>query len=307
VRAAGFALGALLLTACAAGPTETLGVAAKAAAAELLAASQPGEWRGLDLDHTLVMDLGAGKEVVIELAPAMAPLAAANIKTLVRGRYFDGLSINRVQDNFVTQWGDPEEGEKARPMAGAAKTLTPEFDRPIANGPAFQRLPEADVYAPEVGFVGAFPAARNPAEGRMWLSHCYAMVGLGRGNEPESGNGEELYVVIGHSPRQLDRNITLAGRVVWGIEHLSALPRGTGPLGFYEKPEQRIAIRSMRVAADIAEGGGIAGALEALRTDSATFTSVVEARRNRTDAWYLRPAGRIDLCSVLLPVRKRAG
>lgn len=303
VRLAALAgLGVWALAACASAPSAP--ASSRATTAELLSASAADEWRRLDLDNTLVMDLGGGKEVVIELAASMAPLAAANIKTLARGRYFDGLSINRVQDNFVSQWGDPEDGEKARPMDGAAKTLTPEFERPIASGPAFMRLPEPDTYAPEVGFVGPFPAARSPGEGQMWLTHCYGMVGVGRGNEAESGNGGELYAVIGHSPRQLDRNITVVGRVVWGIEHLSALPRGTGALGFYEKPEQRTPIRAVRVAADLPDGG-VAGALEALRTDSASFTAIVEARRNRKDAWYLRPAGRIDLCSVLLPVRMR--
>lgn len=272
--------------------------------ASILQDSTAAEWRGLDLDNTLVMDLGGGREVVIELAPSMAPLATANIKTLARARFFDGLSINRVQDNFVTQWGDPEEGDKARALGAAAKTIAPEFDRPIAGGPAFQRLPDRDVYAPEVGFVGAFPAARSQAEGRMWLTHCYASVGVGRGNEPESGNGAELYAVIGHSPRQLDRNINVVGRVVWGIDALSALPRGTGALGFYENPSQRSPIRSIRVASEL-PNGGLAGGLEALRTDSASFQALIEARRNRKDAWYLRPAGQIDLCSVLLPVRKR--
>jgi len=43
--------------------------------------------------------------------------------------------------------------------------------------------------------------------------------------------------------------------------------------------------------------------LEVLRTDSATFTALVEARRNRRDAWYQTRAGYIDLCNVPVPVR----
>jgi peptidylprolyl isomerase len=306
-------LGAMGLASCAGGlPGLNDGAPAAAPAglvrtsADILRESPAEAWRDLDLENTLVMDLGPGREVVIELAPAMAPLAAANIKTLARSRYFDGLTINRVQDNFVTQWGDSAEDEaRKRPIGPAAPTLAPEFDRAVDSGPAFIRLPDPDGFAQEVGFVGGFPAARNPREGRMWLTHCYAMVGVGRDNAPESGNGVELYAVIGHSPRQLDRNITLAGRVVWGIEHLAALPRGTGPLGFYERAEQRLLIRTVRVAAD-QPNGGFAGQLEALRTDSATFSAVIEARRNRRDAWYLRPAGHIDLCNVPLPVRRRA-
>src|SRR5947208_12454541 len=85
----------------------------------------------------------------------------------------------------------------------------------------------------------------------MWLVHCYGMLGAGRDAPADSGGGAELYVVTGHAPRQLDRNVTLLGRVVKGIELLSALPRGMGPLGFYEKSEQRVPNIFIRVAGDV--------------------------------------------------------
>jgi peptidylprolyl isomerase len=46
--------------------------------------------------------------------------------------------------------------------------------------------------------------------------------------------------------------------------------------------------------------------LEVLRTDTPTFTALVESRRNRHDDWYLAPAGYIELCNVPLPVRAAA-
>src|SRR5690606_11127260 len=128
--------------------------------------------------------------------------------------------------------------------------LAAEFTRP-AEGLAFTVLPDGDLYAPEVGFSNGFPAARDPETGQAWLAHCYAMVGAGRNNEPESGSGAELYVVIGHAPRQLDRNIATVGRVVKGMELLAALPRGTGVAGFYEKDQPRPPITSVRLAADL--------------------------------------------------------
>jgi peptidylprolyl isomerase len=211
---------------------------------ELLAATAPADWRLVDPSEMLVMDLAAGR-VVIELAAAFAPVHVANIKTLVRDGYFDGLSINRAQDNFVVQWGDPDE-KSPRSLKGARATLDAEFTARAFTVP-FTRLPDADGYAPQVGFSAGMPAARDAEQGQAWLAHCYGMVGAGRGNEPESGNGSELYVVIGHAPRQLDRNIALVGRVVQGMEHLAVLPRGSGPLGFYERPEQRVPIRSIRL------------------------------------------------------------
>ena len=138
----------------------------------------------------------------------------------------------------------------------------------------------------------------------MWLTHCYGMVGVGRDVALDSGNGGELYVVIGHAPRHLDLNVTLVGRVVQGIEVLSTLPRGTGPLGFYEDPEQFVEIESMRLGSDIPEAEW--QDLEILRTDTPTFEALIESRRNRHESWFASPTGRIGLCNVPLPVRKVA-
>jgi peptidylprolyl isomerase len=264
---------------------------------DVLAASKPGDWRPLDPANTLYMDLAAGR-VVIELAPEFAPKHAENIRTLVRGHYFDGLAITRVQDNFVVQWGDPD-GKK--PLGQGRKMLKAEFTRPAA-GLNFTVLPDPDTYAPQTGFVDGLPAARDSAQGSAWLVHCYGMVGAGRDNDADSGGGTEIYVVSGHSPRQLDRNITVVGRVVRGMELLAALPRGPAPMGFYEKPEQRVPITQIRLAADVPADQRVA--LEVLRTDTQTFTDLIESRRNRTDEWYKVPAGRIDVCNVPLPVRQ---
>jgi peptidylprolyl isomerase len=267
--------------------------------AEVLAAAVPADWRPLDPENTLYVELEAGR-IVIELAPRFAPQHAANIRQLARQGYYDGLAIIRSQDNFVVQWGDPD---GTRALGKARATLPAEFTTAIDPGLPFTPLPDRDGYAAEVGFSDGFPAARDPRTGQAWLAHCYAMVGAGRGNDVESGSGAELYVVTGHAPRQLDRNIALVGRVVAGMERLSALPRGRGPLGFYEDPSQHVPIRSVRVAADVPESERTG--LEVLRTDTATFAALVESRRNRRDDWYREPAGHIDLCNVPIVVRAR--
>jgi peptidylprolyl isomerase len=269
---------------------------------QVLDASNGTDWRTPDPRDTLYLDLASGR-VVIELAASYAPLHVANIRTLAHEHYFAGLAILRVQDNFVTQWGDPnaEDKDKARSLGKASKTIAPEFERAMSKELPFTRLPDGDVYAPEVGFSDGMPVARDPKSGRTWLAHCYGMVGAGRDNGVDSGSGAELYVVIGQAPRQLDRNIAVVGRVVQGMELLASLPRGTGALGFYEKPEQRIAIKSVRLAADVPEAQRTP--LQLLRTDTATFSALVESRRNRSDDWYKVPAGKIGLCNVPLPVR----
>ena len=268
---------------------------------DVLDQSKPSDWRTLDPENTLYLELDSGR-VVIELAPAFAPRHVANIRILVRAGYFDGLSINRSQDNFVVQWGDAnaQDKQKVRPLGNAEAPLPAEFVRG-AEGLGFTRLPDVDGWAPEAGFVQGFPAARDPTANAAWLAHCYGAVGAGRDVAADSSKGNELYVVIGQSPRQLDRNITTVGRVVQGMEKLSVLPRGTGPLGFYEQPEQRTMIRAIRLASQVPEAERTA--IEVFRTDTPAFQALVESRRNRRDGWYVQPAGHIDLCNVPLPVR----
>ncbi|HME40252.1 MAG TPA: peptidylprolyl isomerase [Steroidobacteraceae bacterium] len=267
---------------------------------EVLKASSPADWRPLDPDNTLYVELPGGR-VVIELAPAFAPLHVANIKTLTRARYFDGLSVIRVQDNYVAQWGDPA---NRHPIPAGIGKVAPEFDSPSRADLPFTRLPDGDVYAPEVGFSGGFPVARSPALRRTWLAHCYAMVGVGRDLDVQSGSGAELYVVIGHAPRHLDRNVALVGRVVQGVELLSALPRGGEAMGFYAASQAPAPIKSIRVAADVPEAER--SHLEVIRTDSAAFTALIESRRNRPEDFFKVAAGRIELCNVPIAVREQS-
>jgi peptidylprolyl isomerase len=264
--------------------------------AEALAAASPSDWRPLDPQNTLYLDLPAGR-VIIELAPVFAPNHVANVTALAREGYFDGLAFMRSQDDYVVQWGDSQ-GKK--PLQKAQRTLPAEFERPL-RGLTFARITDPDSYAPAVGFLDGFPVAADPQTGRAWLVHCYGMLGAGRDNDVDSGGGTELYVVIGQAPRHLDRNVTLLGRVVRGMELLSVLPRGHGALGFYEPSETGMPIRSMRLAADLPEGERTA--LEELRTDTASFAAYVEARRNRHEEWFKVPAGRIDVCNIPVPVR----
>lgn len=269
-------------------------------AQEILDASPAGDWRTLDPANTLYMELESGR-VIIELAPAFAPEHVGNIRTLAHEGFWNGLNIYRSQDNWVVQFGDPTEDEAKRKSIGTAKAKLPaEFERK-AEGLRFDRLPDADGWAPQVGFVDGFQAGRDPATGQAWMAHCYGTLGAGRDTAPDSSNATELYVVIGQSPRQLDRNITVVGRVVKGMELLSVIKRGPDPMGMYDKPADYTPIKAIRLASDVPEADRTA--LQLLRTDSKTFADATEARRNRRDAWYVRPAGHIDLCNVPLPVR----
>ena len=268
-------------------------------AQEIIDAAPDSDWHTPAADNLLYMDLDAGR-VIIELAPQFAPEHAGNIRTFAREGFWDGTSIYRSQDNFVVQFGDVdgEDPAKAKPLGSAKTHLPAEFQRPLA-GLSFSALPDADGWAKRTGFVGDFAVASDGEN--AWLAHCYGTLGAGRNKDDDSSIGAELYVVTGQSPRQLDRNITVVGRVLKGMELLSTIQRGPEPMGFYEDPAQRTPIRAIHLASELPAEQQVA--LRVLRPDSKSFADAVEARRNRVDGFYKRPAGHIDLCNIPLPVQ----
>ena len=324
---------------------------------EIVNAAQPSDWVAIAPEDLLVMTLapdaqGNARKVVIQLMPA--PFSQGwveNIRTLARAGWYDDISVNRVQDNYVVQWGDPNydnpeaEGE-AKPLpeglrvmdeseyTASIATTRLSLDRSYAltnilrynalreliggdfesaNPEAFARastgLPVkgGDSYAQNTLVLSGWPMAmRNDPDTflQLWPVHCYGMVGVGRSMSPDTGSGAELYTVIGHAPRHLDRNIALVGRIVEGMEHLSSLPRGSGPLGFYtaEEAAKRTPILSVRVAADLPAGEQ--PQFQYLATDSESFERYAEARANRRDPFFIVPAGGADICNIAVPVRR---
>lgn len=295
---------------CAAFPGYAQDAKTYPAPSEIVAAAKAGEWTDIAPADLLVMDLapdsmGKPRRVVIQLMPA--PFAQSwvnNIRKLAAAHWWDGTSINRVQDNYVVQWGDATE-KKALPAGLAA---VPESDyvfpktlkRPRTLDPLF--VPPNDVHR-WTSFHAGFPVAGEgtPDSEGNWPVHCYAMVGVGRNLSPDTGTGAELYTVIGHAPRHLDRNIALVGRVIEGIEHMSSLPRGTGALGFYEKQDERVPIMSVRLGNEARD----VPAFEYLSTDSASFAAYAAARANRRDPFFNVPAGGADICNIPVPVRRK--
>ena len=284
---------------------------------DIIAAAPPSAWAKIAPEDLLVMELapdakGKSRRVVIQLMPAPFSTGwVGNIRKLAAAHWWDDTAIVRVQDNYVVQWGDPdaEDEAKAKPLpAGIAKVPESGYvvDRKglnIASGNSgAEPWTAPDAYAKALGFLGGWPVASNDES--VWPVHCYGMVGVGRNLSPDTGSGAELYTVIGHAPRHLDRNIALVGRVVEGIEHLSSLPRGTGALGFYESPEERTVIGSVRLATELPEAER--PKLEYLESTSESFVAYARARANRKDAFFNIPAGGADICNIPVPIRKIA-
>jgi len=267
--------------------------------ADIVAAAPTSAWRTIDPDDLLVIDLKTGGRVVVQLAPQFAPVHVANIRALARGQWWDGAAVYRVQDNYVAQWGN-NDSDRAQPPGVVAKPPA-EYTRPL-KGLAVRPLGFADPYAPAAGYASGWPIAYSPKGGWANLAHCYASVGVGRDLSPDTGTGGELYAVIGHGPRHLDRNIALVGRVVEGIDRLSSLPRGTGDLGFYKQRTEDTPIAQARLASQLVAAER--PSFQYLDTSSASFASYLRVRANRRDAFYIRPAGGVDLCNAPVPVRR---
>jgi peptidylprolyl isomerase len=293
MRSLSFAFAAVLTLAAAPAPKPVTPT-------DVVAAAPASAWRTIDPDELLVMDLAGGGRVVIQLAPEFAPVHVANIQALARAGYWQGATVYRVQDNYVAQWGQ-NESEKPWPK-GVTPKPPAEYTRAL-KGLSIKPLGFADPYAPGAGFADGWPVAYSPKAGWADITHCYGYVGVGRGLSPDTGTGGELYAAIGHAPRHLDRNIAVVGRVIDGIDKLSALPRGTEALGFYKDKSQFVPIASIRLASDIPAGDS--PAYEYMDTDSASFARYLHVRANRHDDFYIRPAGGVDLCNVQVPVRKK--
>lgn len=284
-------------------PWRPVPVAGATEPAEVIAASAASDWRPVDPENLLVLELAGGGQVIIELAPDFAPVHIANMRRFARAGWWTQATIYRVQDNYVAQWGNGD-AEVAMPD-GVVASPPAEYERPLA-GLRIRPLGFPDSYAPMVGHANGWPVAWDPERNMAWLTHCYASVGVGRDVAPSTGTGGELYAVIGHAPRPLDRNIANVGRVIEGIALLSARPRGTGNLGFYEteRGERPIPIRSLRLASDLPAAER--PSYEVMRTESEAFSAYVTGRANRGGTFFIRPAGGIDLCNVNVPVRRAA-
>jgi peptidylprolyl isomerase len=272
---------------------------------EIAAAAPASDWIAIAPSDLLVMDLapdakGHPRRVVIQLMPP--PFSQGwigNIRKLAAAHWWDGTAVTRVQDNYVAQWGDPTE-KKPLPEGLATVPESEYVQRvPAAEEEQLGRLELVDSYAEAADIRDGWPLAQSGDY--WWPVHCYGAVGVGRNMSPDTGSGAELYAVIGHAPRHLDRNIAVVGRVISGIEHLSSLPRGTGDLGVYERAEEQVPILAIRLATDLPAAEQ--PKFEYLSTDSASFARYADARKNRRDPFFITPAGGADICNIAVPIR----
>lgn len=202
-------------------------------------------WRVLDPENTLLVTTSKGR-IIIEMRPEMAPKAVERIKLLTREKIYDGLQFHRVIANFVAQTGNPNN----RDGGGTAYPNLPGemlFKQKINTG----EILASNSIDSASGFLGSVPFQSTPITEKLktsggslraWGAHCPGVAGMGR-NEPRDSANSELYFMLDAS-RRLDRDYTVFGRIVIGMNILNSINIG-------EPPASPDSMKSVSILADV--------------------------------------------------------
>ncbi|NIP19053.1 MAG: peptidylprolyl isomerase [Xanthomonadales bacterium] len=276
-------------------PLRALILAAALAGGGTVTAQEDMLWREVDPGNTVNMELDVGT-VIIELNPVFAPGTVEQFKRLVGEGFYRGLSFYRVIDGFVAQGGD----ESDVGLENSQPALPAEFERRWDEKLAWTRVEARDMFEAETGFIDGFAAGRE--RDSVWLLHCPGVVAMARGDEPDSGS-TDFYIVIGQSPRYLDRNLTVFGRVVHGMDAVQRIRRGpVDANGIIERDTDRSRILNMSLGH--AMTGEEKRTVYVMDTNSNGFSDYMKARRNRSDDFFHhRPPRVLDACQVPVGTR----
>lgn len=278
-------------------PTLTLALVLTAAAA--VAAQDGTEWRSIEAASIAYMQLPGG-EAIIELNAEFAPTTVAQFKRLVRDGFYDGLAFYRVVDGFVAQGGDGSDmaDPNSEPM------LPAEFERPWSGELPFTSVQKPDMFAPETGFIDGFAAGRDMQSRKVWLTHCPGVIAMARNDGSDTGS-TDFYIVIGQAPRYLDRNLTIFGRVVSGMDVVYRVIRGPSDAnGMIAEGEPSTIIEKIVLAEDVP----VAARKDVRVTDTsgAEFGKVLQSRKKRGPPFFHhKPPEVLDVCQI--PVATRIG
>jgi peptidylprolyl isomerase len=250
--------------------------------------TSPEDWRALDAQNTLLIETDKGR-IVVELRPQFAPLAVARIKRLARSGVYDDLKFHRVVDGFVAQTGNPNNMDGGKSLE---PDLPPEFT--FRLGPDTPRAQLARPQGESEGFIGAQPyvavdeirMATSPDHRvSAWGAFCSGVVAMGRDTAPGSGNAG--FFIMRGTTRSLDRQYSVVGRVIAGMDVVSALTAGDPPL----QPSRML---RARVMADLPEP--LRPQIAVLNTLSPEFHALAEQVRDVKGADF-------SICDVEAPVR----
>ena len=277
----------------------------------LIAAALPGvaqeSHRRVADEDLIVLQLETGP-VFLELASEAAPQHTAHFRTAVRQGLFDGEFFYRVIEGHVAQAGVEFEH-----LTENWPEVPLEAERSV-SAEGFVALGNADLFASEVGHRKGFAVGREGDS--EWLLNCPGSLGMARSSDPDTGS-TEFYIPIGQR-RYLDRNYTIFGRVIGGMEHINRLMRArptrtveqsafldpdTSASAFADRAE-RLApnrILSAKVAADIPED--MRPHWRVMRDDAEAWQALKDSKRDysEVEAFVSMPPKVVDICTLPVP------
>ena len=151
-------------------------------------------------------------EVKIELFPDVAPNHVKRFKTLANSNKYDGVVFHRVIDGFMAQTGDIEFGNSTNTKFDLNKAGTGSSDLPDLKS-EFSDLP-----------------------------HEKGTLSMARSSNPNSANSQ--FFICFESVPHLDRQYTIFGKVVSGMEFVDSIKRGEGSSGSVSDPDIIISLKS---------------------------------------------------------------
>ena len=152
-------------------------------------------------------------DVKIELFPDVAPKHVERIKKLADEGKYDNVVFHRVIDGFMAQTGDVKFGNSS----------SSDFDLKRA-GMGGSDLPDLDAEFNDI-------------------PHEKGTVSMARASDPNSANSQ-FFICFEPAPF-LDRNYTVFGKVIEGMDHIDKIKRGDGPNGSVSDPDKIISFKSL--------------------------------------------------------------
>jgi len=160
-------------------------------------------------EDTMILKLKDGN-VIIELFSDKAPNHVKRFKQLSKEKKYDGVVFHRVIDGFMAQTGDVEYGNSNLETYDIRRAGTGGSDYPDLKA-EFSNIP-----------------------------HERGTLSMARSSDPNSANSQ-FFICFKASP-SLDRQYTVFGKVVQGMEFVDLIKRGEGSNGQVSDPDKIISL-----------------------------------------------------------------
>jgi len=152
-------------------------------------------------------------DVKIELFPDVAPKHVERIKTLANEGKYDNVVFHRVIDRFMAQTGDVQFGNSSLDTYNVMKAGT--------GGSNLPDLPSEFSDVP----------------------HTRGTLSMARSADPNSANSQ--FFICFESAPHLDRNYSVFGKVIEGMEFVDKIKRGDDSSGSVNNPDKIISFKSL--------------------------------------------------------------